>query len=456
MAFIEGGSGSGGISSGIGGVALGGGPSLGVGPINGGIEVSASAGVNMLTTFGPKLDLPTATLDINEGPVGVGFLNNTEPYVLTPDPIDLTGGLRFHAPGSLFISEGKNLFIPEPGFGPSDGQAAVAEAGLIVSEAAKSPLDFASVLDEANQILGESDQIALNEVRAKVHAFKVIPIPEPDVLFNPQPVKKEEVLPIPTTKSLTEEAISPSLSIEVTNVSQTEARTASEQGLSIPAPQESQVVQKLDEQEVAIQDAIGDDSEILEEEEIKEVKTAHGVDKKAVRKRIGAIIEAAKRLKAKKESKGEQGPISGRELKEYISNPDDLTFRGGEFNEVDPEGNLPDGTWEANLTDLESTKFSSIEEVEKSIPDIIFRNNPFERGEGEEVKDETIATGYKHAPNRIHKARQIFLIRTKKRQILARKEGQSPVSIVQSQETKTEGNIQDHPELAESLLAKTA
>jgi hypothetical protein len=65
-------------------------------------------------------------------------------------------------------------------------------------------------------------------------------------------------------------------------------------------------------------------------------------------------------------------------------------------------------------------------------------------------------SGYKHDPSIIHKARQIFLIRTKKRQILAKKEGQPTVRIVQSQETKTEGNIQDHPELAESLLTKAA
>lgn len=238
------------------------------------------------------------------------------------------------------------------------------------------------------------------------------------------------------------------------------AGVVSKQTLNLPGPYPQEQAEQIAEIDEVVGQKVGDeDLDILEEERVELVKTSHSVDKKAVGKRYGAIIRAAKEAKAAKESKGESGPISGREIGEYVSNPQDLSFRGGEFNKVDPEGNLPDGTWEANLVDLDKTTFSSVEEVEKQAPGIISQNNPFEKGDGEGVTDKTIATGYKYAPTKAHKARQIALIRTKKRQILAGKEGQKVVRIIPAEEVKSniEGRVEDyHPELAEALLAKAA
>lgn len=317
------------------------------------------------------------------------------------------------------------------------------------------PLQKKAVLTEAESILAQDTKVYTAE---QVNIGYNQSRPRPIVPILP----KHDLMQVQRTIVALEKAGLTDLSKNITKPlqQQAEAGVVSKQTLNLPGPYPQEQAEQIAEIDEVVGQKVGDeDLDIREEENVEVVKTSHSVDKKAVGKRYGAIIRAAKEAKAAKESKGESGPISGREIGEYVSNPQDLSFRGGEFNKVDPEGNLPDGTWEANLVDLDKTTFSSVEEVEKQAPGIISQNNPFEKGDGEGVTDKTIATGYKYAPTKAHKARQIALIRTKKRQILAGKEGQKVVRIIPAEEVKSniEGRVEDyHPELAEALLAKAA
>lgn len=183
------------------------------------------------------------------------------------------------------------------------------------------------------------------------------------------------------------------------------------------------------------------EGQLVKPKQVKQLWLSHTVDNRAVKIRLDRIKQAAEQAAVEAESEGIYDQIEGWRIVKHVSSPQDKSLRGGELNEVDPKGDLPDGTWEANLANVATTSFTSVAEVVGQAPKIVAADNPFIRGKGQGVTNENIATAYKHDPARIHPAERVI-----KRVISMQKRIEEP-------DIEEEGKIQEYPDLAEALLA---
>lgn len=207
-----------------------------------------------------------------------------------------------------------------------------------------------------------------------------------------------------------------------------------------------QQVEQKDKEAVEVRPLITEQGETSEDQlvkpkQVKEFRVSHTVDSKAVAERVDRIKKAAEKAQAEAESEGIYDQIEGWRIVKHIPSPQDKSLRGGELNEVDPKGDLPDGTWEANLANVAATSFTSVAAVVAQAPKIVAEDNPFIRGKGQGVTNENIATAYKHDPSKIHPAERVIT-----RVISMQKRIEEP-------DIEEEGKIQEYPDLAEALLA---
>lgn len=305
---------------------------------------------------------------------------------------------------------------------------AVLEAESILAQARTTPLTKAGAVAEAEHWLRVAGLREAESVAQKAWE-------------KPQPI--EAVLPRLIPQVLPNESF-PVLKPAIKTVSRIASPSAyfvSSAVASKHQVEHKQQVEVAKEKPISSVPSENGKNQLVKPDQVKQLWLSHTVDNRAVKIRIEKIKLAARKAWAEAESEGVFGQIEGWRIIKHIPSPQAKSLRGGELNEVDPKGDLPDGTWEANLANIAATNFSSVAAVAEQAPNIVAADNPFIRGKGQGVTNENIATAYKHDPARIHPAERVInrVIRMQKR--------------IEEPDIEEEGKIQEYPDLAEALLA---
>ncbi len=172
-------------------------------------------------------------------------------------------------------------------------------------------------------------------------------------------------------------------------------------------------VQRIEPPEIEDFEEEEEEVEVEElEEGFEELRFSHMVDKKAVKKRVETIKNTGKKIEEEIKSElsetGKEIKIPGWRIVKYLLSLSGRDLRGQELEETDPDGVLPDGTWEANLEKVGQETFEGVAQIEERASKIVALDNPIAKGKGEDAEDKDMHTTYKHDKTRVHPVHQVI------------------------------------------------
>ncbi len=348
---------------------------------------------------------------INEGPVGPSFLENTMPisFNVGKPAIEVISN-PFKA-GEV-ASEVATPHLQAPTFEPLTVEGAIAEAQLIVSEAAR-----------ANQPSVESFQY----VRGREYI---------DFLWlEPVPKIYPDIQQIRTTKKALENAGLVQLSRRIAQSTQTEIATT-------PLTEE-QIV----EEEVLVEERT-DQSIETEEEEVEEIKLKYLLDEEVAKERVDEIGRAIELAGEEVEKDGKKG-IEGWRIIRF------LRLHSGLISQI-VKHRGSDGSLNETVQNLASRRFASVQEAKEQSKAIVSEKEPVKRGkEGKTVQEGAVERVLKHYFIKGVPKEEVVLRVVKKQKVQL--VGGQPVPIMAEPIPQVrEPSIEDDPDLADVVFPKAA